>query len=237
MIGTALPPHRRGQRKRAMTAYPLGLARALRLAAGPACAAELRWLRPALQMAASLSKMSPLPAQPCVLDWSRFPQVATRTLCADFRSVRAARDFTVTTLLRWDAAQHADDVSVVVSELLTNALRHALPDSTAPLRLAIRLGLLHLGPCVLCAVADPSKQPPVPKDDLSFVETGRGLHVVAALADLWGHTEPDDAGKVVWALFWALTPPRCSSPDDARRGKPQSRVAGSEVEAERVQRA
>lgn len=185
-----------------MTGYLTGLADPPRLADGPASVSELRWLRPAVKMAASLSGNWPLPAQPGVLDWSRRPRVATRTPCAEFRAVRVVRDFAVTTLFRWDAAQRADDVAVVVSELMTNALRHALPDSTAPRRSAVRLGLLDLGPCVLCAVADPSKRSPVPPDDPAFAESGRGLHVVAALADLWGYTEPDDEGKVVWAVFW-----------------------------------
>ena len=186
-----------------MTRYHSGLADPLHLDDRPVAVSEPHWLRPAVKMAASLSGNWPLPAQPGALDWSRFPRVATRTPGADFRSVRAARDFAVTTLFRWEAAHRADDVAVVVSELMTNALRHALPDSAAPRRSAIRLGLLDLGPCVLCAVADPSGRPPVPADDQDFAETGRGLHVIAALADLWGHTEPDDDGKVVWAVFWA----------------------------------
>ena len=186
-----------------MTGYHSGLADPPRLSDRPVSGLELHWLRPAVKMAASLSGNWPLPAQPGILDWSRFPRVATRTPDADLRSVRAVRDFAVTTLFRWDAGHRADDVAVVVSELMTNALRHGLLDSAAPQRSVIRLGLLDLGPCVLCAVADPSVQPPVPTDDPAFAESGRGLHVVAALADLWGYTEPDADGKVVWAVFWA----------------------------------
>ena len=46
-------------------------------------------------------------------------------------------------------------------DLLTNALRHALPGSgdSRPWG-PIRLGLLQPGPCVLCAVADPSTAAP-----------------------------------------------------------------------------
>jgi hypothetical protein len=36
-----------------------------------------------------------------------------------------------------------------------------------------------------------------------LAETGRGLHVVGALADLWGYTTPGDKGKAVWAMFSA----------------------------------
>ena len=89
-----------------------------------------------------------------------------------------------------------------MSELVTNALRHALPDSgVAPRRSLIRLGLLQPGPCVLCAVADPSGAVPVMSQADVLAETGRGLHVVGGLADLWGYTAPGETGKVVWAMF------------------------------------
>ena len=118
------------------------------------------------------------------------------------KPVRAARDFAVATVQRWGAAGCADDVAIVVSELVTNALRHALPGSGGTQqRRPVRLGLLQPGPCVLCAVADPSRTVPVAKEADVLAETGRGLHVVSALADLWGYTTPSDKGKAVWAMF------------------------------------
>jgi hypothetical protein len=88
--------------------------------------------------------------------------------------------------------------------LLTNGPRHAQPESgeTCP-RPVIRPGLLQPGPCVLCAVADPSPKAPVPKHPSLLAETGRGLRVVGALADAWGYTTPGDTGKVVRAMFSA----------------------------------
>ena len=89
-----------------------------------------------------------------------------------------------------------------MSELVTNALRHALPASgETQQRRPVRLGLLQPGPCVLCAVADPGRTVPVAKEADVLAETGRGLHVVSALADLWGYTTPSDKGKAVWAMF------------------------------------
>jgi hypothetical protein len=41
----------------------------------------------------------------------------------------------------------------------------------------------------------------VVKEADPLAETGRGLHVVGALADAWGYTQPGDRGKVVWAMF------------------------------------
>lgn len=58
---------------------------------------------------------------------------ATCTLPARYEAVGGARRFTRTTLTGWGLADRFDDVALVVSELVTNALRHALPsDSTAP---------------------------------------------------------------------------------------------------------
>ncbi|HWG16096.1 MAG TPA: ATP-binding protein [Streptosporangiaceae bacterium] len=144
-------------------------------------------------------------ADPGPLGWSCLPEIALRALAADTRLVCAAREFTAATLCRWGAGARLDDVAIVVSELLTNALRHGLPRlpelSDVPLRQPIRVGLRQTGPWVLCAVADPSQAVPVPRVPGSLAETGRGLHIIRALSDTWGYTTPDAAGKVVWATF------------------------------------
>src|SRR5262250_972996 len=69
------------------------------------------------------------------------------------------------------------------------------------MRCPVLVGLLQPGPCVLCAVADPSQLPPVLKEPGSLAETGRGLRVIGRLADAWGYTTPCDTGKVVWAVL------------------------------------
>jgi anti-sigma regulatory factor (Ser/Thr protein kinase) len=161
-----------------------------------------RWLMLAAEMA-GLANGSWRPApEPVPAGRARLPRIATRTLGADAGSVRIARDFTIATLHRWGTAERSQDIAVVVSELLTNALRHALPGSSdSRPRRPIRLGLLQPGPCVLCAVADPSKTAPAPQAPGSLAETGRGLHIICALSDQWGYA-PSDTGKVVWAMFY-----------------------------------
>ena len=132
--------------------------------------------------------------------WACLPGIATRALGADAGSVRAARDFTVATLRRWGAAERSPDIAIVVSELLTNALRHALPGSgeARPQR-PIRLGLLQLRPCVLCAVADPSTAAPVPRPPVPSPRPAAGC-TSSARSATGGYTT-SGAGKVVWAMF------------------------------------
>ena len=162
------------------------------------------WLAPVVEMAAVASGNWPLWPQPGPGGWTCFPRIAVRSLGAHPRPVRAARDFAAATLRRWDAAERAEDVAVVVSELVTNALRYGLPESGHVQAAGrVRFGLVQPGPCVVCAVADPSRTAPVVQETDVLAESGRGLHVVGALADAWGYTAPSDAGKAVWAMFSA----------------------------------
>jgi len=190
------------------------------------------WLVAAAEMAglasgnAWSSPDSALRGRPCL------PRMAVRALGADAGSVRAARNFTMATLCRWDTAQRSQDVVIVVSELLTNALRHALPGvgglggvGQVRLRRPVQLGLLQLGHCVLCAVADPGQAAPAPRTPGSLDQTGRGLGIICALSDQWGYTAPSEAGKVVWATFYSrLTRP-------AARSRMSSRAYAATVES------
>ncbi len=138
--------------------------------------------------------------------WTSLPRVATRTPAPTARSVTLARAFALRTMRRWGVTDRAEDVGAVVSELLANALRHSLPVEGPPDNGAawhpIRLGLLHPGPCVLCAVADPSSLAPVLRRPEWIDETGRGLQLIESLSDRWGFcAAPVGLGKVVWAAF------------------------------------
>jgi anti-sigma regulatory factor (Ser/Thr protein kinase) len=160
-----------------------------------------RWLMLAAEMAGLTSGSGRLSPDATAAGRACLPRIATCTLAAGTGSVRTARDFTIATLHRWSAAERGQDIAIVVSELLTNALRHALP-GTGDARRPVRLGLLQLKPCVLCAIADPSTAAPVPRPPGALGETGRGLHIVCALSDGWGYTTCG-TGKVVWAMFTA----------------------------------
>jgi anti-sigma regulatory factor (Ser/Thr protein kinase) len=162
-----------------------------------------RWLMLAAEMVGLASSAGRPAPDPVLVGWAGLPRIATYGSGGGAGSVRAARDFTVATLQRWSAADRSYDIAIVVSELLTNALRHARPGSGGgrPWR-SIRLGLLQLGPGVLCAVADPSTAVPVLRAPGSLGETGRGLHIVCALSDRWGYAS-SGTGKVVRAVFTA----------------------------------
>ena len=93
-----------------------------------------------------------------------------------------------------DAAH--DDGCVVVSELVTNAVRYG--DGM------VRLSLVDLGRTLRVAVTDGRPDsPPVPREPDTDDAGGRGLSLVAALSLRWG-VEPaarpgDGLGKTVWA--------------------------------------
>src|SRR5215469_5015597 len=172
----------------------------------PASAADWPWLQSAIDMASLASQTWSTGAGQSRVRPRPVPRVATRTPALTAQSVTTARAFTLRTMLRWGAADRSHDVAGVVSELLTNAYRHALqqpfdmswPDE--PDR--IRLGLLSVGYVVLCAVTDPSSQAPVLRQPDFLDESGRGLQLVASLSDDWGYCAvPRQLGKVVWATF------------------------------------
>ena len=172
--------------------------------------ADWPWLQAAVQMAWRACCWATTATTAGAGSWSDAPRVATRTPVPVNRSIATARAFTLRTMQKWGADSRGDDAAAVVTELLTNALRHALAqfpaDSSAPSSWPIRLGLADPGPYVICAVADPSTDLPTLRRPAWQDEAGRGLLVVGSLSDQWGScTAPDGRGKVVWAAFAATS--------------------------------
>ncbi|MFF4714876.1 ATP-binding protein [Streptomyces eurythermus] len=140
------------------------------------------------------------------LDPAAVSDAASCALPARYEAVREARRFTRDTLGHWDVGDRFDDVCLVVSELVTNALRHAVPADPCPADglPSVRLHLMRWSERLVCAVRDPSHETPTPRDSDDFsAESGRGLFLVDSFADSWGwHPLAGTLhGKVVWALF------------------------------------
>jgi anti-sigma regulatory factor (Ser/Thr protein kinase) len=116
-------------------------------------------------------------------------------------SVKTARDVTRSTLRQWGLSELSDDAALVVSELVTNAVRYALYPSKEWGDHPITLMLLRIAPHVLLAVSDPSDRAPSRAQPDFISEHGRGLHIVETYSQAWGWDTLAEGGKAVWALF------------------------------------
>ncbi|WP_406292980.1 SpoIIE family protein phosphatase [Embleya sp. NBC_00888] len=113
----------------------------------------------------------------------------------DLLGVAQTRRFLRDVLQRWSLLPMLDDLEVLVSEVVTNALIHA--HSEVDLRLRAYRHRIRV------EVRDSDPYPPVPttllQDDARNVEaeSGRGLLIVDALATAWG-SSPAGRGKTTW---------------------------------------
>ncbi|MFI1928410.1 SpoIIE family protein phosphatase [Streptomyces sp. NPDC020377] len=106
----------------------------------------------------------------------------------DDAAPRRARRLAWQALSRWGMEDMTDSVELLVSEVVTNAVRYASRPVT--LRL-LKTGVLR------CEVADDVPQLPRHQVFRTLDETGRGLIVINTLAQRWGATRLA-TGKVVW---------------------------------------
>ncbi|MFG2728518.1 ATP-binding protein [Streptomyces canus] len=117
---------------------------------------------------------------------------AAWTFPADPGAVRAARTAVRNRLAAWNLDGLADIAALLVSELVTNALRHA----TGPI--GVRLVRPEaVDGVLLVEVSDPLPDPPRERIAALDDESGRGLQLVAHAARRWG-TRPGVTGKTVW---------------------------------------
>ncbi|MEV4859476.1 ATP-binding SpoIIE family protein phosphatase [Streptomyces ossamyceticus] len=116
-------------------------------------------------------------------------QVADWDLEADPAAVSRARANVARQLAVWGLEELDFLAELVVSELVTNAIRYGRPP--------IRLRLIH-DRTLLCEVSDAGSTTPHLRRARVFDEGGRGLLLVAQLAERWG-TRHARRGKTVWA--------------------------------------
>jgi anti-sigma regulatory factor (Ser/Thr protein kinase) len=121
------------------------------------------------------------------LDLFRLPALGT--------SVAEARRRVGELLDRWGVAENVlDDATLVVSELFTNALVH-----TDSAEITCRLHTTQES--VYVAVADQGRGQAGPVVREPDAESGRGLMLVSALAQVWGVIAESDRGRTVWAVL------------------------------------
>ncbi|AMW09021.1 protein phosphatase [Streptomyces qaidamensis] len=116
-------------------------------------------------------------------------RIATWELPADPAQVGEVRASAMRWLSGWGLDETGFAAELILSELITNAIRHG----AAP----IRVRLLH-GRTLICEVSDASNTAPHLRRAASTDEGGRGLFLVAQLSQSWG-TRYLPEGKVIWA--------------------------------------
>ncbi|WP_405821766.1 ATP-binding protein [Streptomyces sp. NBC_01390] len=132
------------------------------------------------------------------LAWEVIGVIDTEGDCAEWSfpaepgAVRGARAVVRGQLSGWGLDSLGDLAALLVSELVTNSLRHA----TGPIgvRLVRPVGIAAT---LLVEVSDPLPDPPRERAASPDEECGRGLQLVAHSSSRWG-TRPADAGKTVW---------------------------------------
>ncbi|MET8983390.1 SpoIIE family protein phosphatase [Streptomyces sp. NPDC004539] len=116
-------------------------------------------------------------------------QVAAWDVAPDPAAVADIRKKAVGQLKAWGLTSATFVTELIVSEMVTNAIRHAAPP--------IQLRLIH-DRRLICEVSDASNTAPHMRRARTYDEGGRGLLLVAQLTQRWG-TRPTAKGKTIWA--------------------------------------
>ncbi|MFH9676887.1 SpoIIE family protein phosphatase [Streptomyces sp. NPDC017405] len=146
------------------------------------CRAVLEQLlpeRPGDDVALLVARTRALPADR-VADWD---------VPRDPAAVSGMREAVGARLARWGLAELGFGMELVLSELITNAIRYGSDP--------VRVRLIY-DRTLVCEVADGSSTSPHLRYAATTDEGGRGLFLVSRLAERWGTRYTPD-GKVIWA--------------------------------------
>ncbi|MER5467727.1 SpoIIE family protein phosphatase [Streptomyces sp. NPDC002685] len=116
-------------------------------------------------------------------------QVTTWDLPSEPAAVAGARREVSLRMADWGLDEAVFTAELIVSELVTNAIRYGDPP--------VQLRLIR-GTALICEVRDGSSTAPHMRRARTFDEGGRGLMMVAQLAERWG-TRHLPGGKSIWA--------------------------------------
>jgi len=119
-----------------------------------------------------------------------------RAMCVEIAPqlhlVAPVRLAVVAALRPWGVPEVADDMGLIVTELVVNAIRHGNPDGVT-VTLTVRDGVAVLD------VEDDNGGRPAVLQTAEDDEGGRGLILVRALSDRWGYRPGTCGRKTVWA--------------------------------------
>jgi anti-anti-sigma regulatory factor len=125
------------------------------------------------------------------------PRRVSMSLAPTLAAPATAREMVDAACRSWHIEHVGESAMLVVSELVSNAVKHAGTDMH--LTAVLRANHLHL------TVRDGSPHPPVATgfdvdDALPMPEDGRGLYLINIYATAWGSI-PTNGGKTVWATL------------------------------------
>ncbi|MDR3036022.1 MAG: SpoIIE family protein phosphatase, partial [Kitasatospora sp.] len=116
-------------------------------------------------------------------------RVVVRDVPSDPAAVARVRNACAAQLAGWGLEEISFGTELILSELITNAVRHGTPP--------IRVRML-LDTSLVCEVSDGSSTAPHLRWAADTDEGGRGIFLVARVAHRWG-TRYTDTGKVIWS--------------------------------------
>lgn len=164
----------------ALSALPSGWPRAVLVVCPPSVLPQLAGVLTAVDCAAALDLVD-----------RRLSRPRTRMVVPhDLSGPAQARAAVAESSSRLGIDDLHDDVALVVSEMVTNAIRHASPP--------VCLEIESSDDGVVVAVRDGSPHRPAPRDADDDAEGGRGMMLVDLLTTAHG-VRPQPPGKAVWA--------------------------------------
>jgi anti-sigma regulatory factor (Ser/Thr protein kinase) len=160
---------------------------------------------PAISPATGSAWLSHRPGQPEPVDAGAFALMTLPT--SPLWARRYTRSF-LDSCQGGVSADTAETAELIISELVTNAIRFAASGPVRGLRFSgrvnasmVSLSLRQFCESLLIEVYDTDENPPVLSGHDDDAENGRGLMLVSALSKEWSYFFPPGGGKVVYCVL------------------------------------